>query len=196
MLKTDADRDIKYNGNNWAYQVKTILNELGMSDIWYQQNNTVNLAILKQRITDTYTQSWYASINNSRRLKSYCIFKHNFSPEKYTECIKTNKTRIALTRFRVSSHDLAIETGRYNNIDVDERKCIHCQMNAIENEYHFLLVCPKYRDLRRNFFKPYYCHWPTLAKFETLMSDSSTKMINSLAKFIYHAFQLRSKDGT
>lgn len=34
MLKLDADNNITYNGQNWAYQIKTILNKLGLSDKW------------------------------------------------------------------------------------------------------------------------------------------------------------------
>jgi len=35
-------------------------------------------------------------------------------------------------------------------------------MNMIENEYHFLSVCPFYQDLRRTLLPNYYCSWHTL----------------------------------
>ena len=101
------------------------------------------------------------------------------------------KFRVSLTKFRLSSHDLAIETGRYTNMPRDQRICLQCNMNMVETEYHFLLVCPKYRELRHNFLKRYYCHWPNLFKFENIMSSQCNKTINNLAKFIYYGFKLR-----
>ena len=85
-----------------------------------------------------------------------------------------------------------IETGRYENIPREQRVCQFCNMRKVEDEYHFLLVCPNYRDLRRNFFKPYFCHWPTLIKFEILLSKTSKPFITSLAKFIYFATKKRN----
>ena len=53
-----------------------------------------------------------------------------------------------------------------------------------------LLVCPKFRDLRRKFLKPYYCHWPNYFKLEILMSTQNTKLITNLAKYIYQATKI------
>ena len=97
-----------------------------------------------------YNQKWYSDINNSSRLQSYSIFKHNLTLEKYLKISMENKYKYALSRFRTSSHDLLIETGRYENIPRDQRLCKSCDMKKIESEYHFLLACPKLRDLRKN----------------------------------------------
>ena len=64
-------------------------------------------------------------------------------------------------------------------------------MNTIENAYHFLLICPLYIHLRRNYLKPYYCHWPTLNKFDKLMASKNKNEIPNLSKFIYFAAKLR-----
>lgn len=192
MLASDAESDISYNEMNWAYNIKTILNEIGMANLWHNQAFiAINYLTIKQRILDIYKQSWYAKINNSGRLSSYCLFKHEFESEKYLSCISENKYRIAYSRLRLSSHDLAIETGRYTNIERKYRKCLQCNMGAVESEYHFILVCPKYRDLRYKFFSPYFCRWPNIHKFVDLMSSKSPRTINLLAKFTYFAFKLR-----
>ena len=77
---------------------------------------------------------------------------------------------MALTRFRTSSHSLLIETGRHNGTPRDERICKSCNTKQIESEYHFLLVCPFYRDIRAKYFTPYLCRWPNIHKFETLFN--------------------------
>jgi hypothetical protein len=136
-------------------------------------------------------QEWYTSINNSSRLETFALFKHKFQQEKYLEIISENKYRIALTRFRISSHDLLIETGRHTNIDRQNRICKNCNMNMIESEYHFLLVCPKYRDLRKKYIKPYYQSWPNIQKFINLLSSYSKCTLNNLAKYIFYSNKIR-----
>ena len=37
-------------------------------------------------------------------------------------------------------------------------------MNVLEDEYHFLLVCPAYRSFRSLYLPRYYCAWPKLYK--------------------------------
>jgi len=193
MLKTDVENRHYYNRNNWAYQLKHILDTCGLSYIWHNQSTMpVNYTIVKNRILDMYKQSWYSGINNPGRLETYSLFKNEFIFENYLDFITIRKYRIALTRFRVSSHDLAIERGRYINVPRNERKCIYCNSNILENEYHFLLICPRYSDLRSQFIKRYYYTWPTLQKFVNLLTCNSKKTIIDLSKFIYFANKLRT----
>lgn len=191
-LKDDTESGRNYNGKNWAFQIKSILQQHGLGYIWTQQFDIeIPYNTIKQRIFDMYHQKWYSDINNSSRLQAYCSYKHDFKLEKYLSVVMENKFKIALSRFRTSSHNLMVETGRYNNTPRNQRLCLSCNMQTIENEYHFLLVCPKYRELRNKYFKPYYCHWPSLNKFESLLTTSSTKVICNLSKFIYFANNLR-----
>ena len=50
--------------------------------------------------------------------------------------------RRAITKLRISSHRLKIETGRYLKLKVNKRLCNKCDLNKIEDEIHFLLECP------------------------------------------------------
>jgi hypothetical protein len=193
MLKRDTDNNNSYNGHNWAYNIKTLLENLGLSEIWLNHLTIdIPLHFIIQRLKDTYIQSWISNIDNASRLSSYCRYKHKFTIEPYLNFLN-DKYRIALTKFRLSSHSLAIETGRYQNIPQHDRKCNLCNLNAIENEYHFLLVCPKFIDLRRKYFKPYFCHWPSIYKFDNLMSSSNKKNLINLSKYIYCATKLRQQ---
>jgi hypothetical protein len=49
-------------------------------------------------------------------LSTYLTVKNNFGFEKYLDKIKNFEQRRTLTRFRISAHKLAIETGRYKGI--------------------------------------------------------------------------------
>ena len=191
-LKADDLNNKTYKNKNWVTQVKSVLYEHGYGYVWLSEEiNNVKLESIKKRIFDNYYQKWYSDINNSSKLKSYSIFKHTFNREKYLDVIKERHLKTSLAKFRTSAHQLAIETGRYTNTPQNERHCKSCNMNLIESEYHFLLVCPKYRELRSKYFTSYFCHSPSLNKFDSLMSSNSKKTIYNIAKFIYYANKIR-----
>ena len=66
-------------------------------------------------------------------------------------------------------------------------------MQQTESEYHFMLVCPAYRDLRVKFLPRYCMSWPTLNKFDHLMKQNGNKVLTNAAKFISAATKLRSE---
>ena len=82
MLRNDADNNISYNKHNWAYQIKSMLQSLGLEYLWSnQQHCDIFLPEIKQRILAQYYQSWYNEINNSQSLASYSRIKHSFELE-------------------------------------------------------------------------------------------------------------------
>lgn len=176
---------------NWAWHIKHELDSIGFSDIW-----TIQLLIdilfkqIKLRITDSYKYSWFSKIVNSSRLSTHTYLKYDFGFENYLNELLIPKFRTTLTRFRISAHSLTIETGSHQNIEKkNERKCIFFNMNAIESEYHFKLVCPNYSDLRQKYLPRYYCRWPTINKFTAVMSKQSKYHIEYLSRCLYFAFQ-------
>ena len=67
--------------------------------------------------------------------------------------INVSKYRIAISRLRLSSHHLAIETGRHAKpkIPIERRFCTFC-LDKIDDEIHFLIECKKYQILRKHMF--------------------------------------------
>ena len=149
------------------------------------------LKSIKRRMLDNYYQKCYSEINNSSKHKSYTLFKHAFNREQYWDFIKDPYLKYSLAKFRTCAHELAIETGRYTNTPQNERLCRSRNINLVESEYPFLLVCPKYRELRTTFFKPYYRCCPSLNKFASLICSYNNKTIYNIFKFIYFANQIR-----
>ena len=54
-----------------------------------------------------------------------------------------------ITRWRLSNHDLKIETGRYIGIPKIERICDTC--GILEDEQHVIFVCIRYHEFRQKF---------------------------------------------
>ena len=65
-----------------------------------------------------------------------------------------------IARVRTSSHDLNVERGRYDNIERRNRLCACCELNDVEDEFHFVLKCPKFHSLRIKYIKPFYFQKP------------------------------------
>ena len=86
---------------------------------------------------------------------------------------------------------LMVEEERFHNIERSMRSCQFCNMNMEEDEFHFLLVCPTYRNLRNTVLPSYYCRWPTITIFKLLLFNSSKITLQRLAKFVYLAFEHR-----
>ena len=71
-----------------------------------------------------------------------------------------------LTRLRVSSHRLEVECGRWarpERTPFDDRKCKLC--HKLEDEYHIVLECPLYTDLRKQTISKFYWGRPNMPKF-------------------------------
>ena len=95
MLKHDAANNISYNGANWAFQIKSLLDELGLTYVWLRQGDiTIPFTLIKQRILDLYKKTWYAEINNSNRLLMYSRFKHELDFENHLDFISEKNIRL------------------------------------------------------------------------------------------------------
>jgi hypothetical protein len=57
-----------------------------------------------------------------------------------------------------------------------------CNNNDIEDEYHFILECSKYVEIRRKYIKPYYCINPSAFKLTQLLSVQNIKELNKYFK--------------
>lgn len=99
-----------------------------------------------------------------------------------------------MTRLRLASHSLRIQTGRFgpNRIDREHRTCLLCEKTEVEDEFHFVLVCHVFADLRKKYIDKYYYVRPSAFKFIQLLQNESKTVLIKLAKFIKEAFIFRN----
>ena len=140
-----------------------------------------------------------------KKLRMYAEFKHVIKYESYLRTIKIPKYRIMLSKFRLSSHDLEIERGRYGHKSTspEERCCKFCQSNGdliTEDEFHFLMVFPLYKSKREKLFQNIYEVFPNIRQdslkiqFLWLMSQENEKCTTDIAKFVAQSMTLRTKE--
>ena len=117
------------------------------------------------------------------------MFKEEFVLEKYLVKLP-DRYRISLCKLRTSSHCLAIEQGRYRNIQRNERLCEFC--NVIGDEFHFLFECKhdKLVELRSIYIPRYYRTNPNSIKFNQLLGSTNNCVLLNLGKYCYEGFKV------
>ena len=130
-------------------------------------------------------------LNNSRKCYLYKYLTDSHIMYYYIRKSLPEKYFFVLTQFRLSSHDLLIEKGRYQNIPREERICEKCSLHEIEDEFHFIFICPCYKDLRVRYISKYYYTRPSMFKLVQLLSIRNKKKLCNLGKFIYYAMVKR-----
>ena len=181
----------------WASPIKSMLFRFGFGYIWISQdvgNSKLLMHLFTERLKDCYFQEWLSKVADSEKAEHYKHFKSLLEVEKYLTLELCFKFRQALAKFRCSSHNLMIEKGRHLDLDRIFRNCPFClkrNIYTIEDEYHFLMVCPQYEDIRYIYFPENMLNYVTIDKFYNFISSRNEQMITSLAKYLYYAFERR-----
>ena len=89
-------------------------------------------------LNDHFVQCWEYEKSKSSKLSFYHSLKNKFAREMYIDCVKGFSRRYNTTKLRISSHDLEIERGRYDDTPKELRVCNWCNTSMgqkiIENE--------------------------------------------------------------
>ena len=114
-----------------------------------------------------------------------------FTFQPYLNVCGITKIRYYLTRLRVPSHRLYIESGRWakpNPVPVEDRQCNIC--NTLEDEYHFLLECSLYTNLRCQYIPRYFRFRPNMQTLIELITNENSVIIKHLGIYVCKAFEL------
>ena len=82
--------------------------------------------------------------------------------------------RVQFTRLRVMSHNLKIETGRWNRTAREGRVC-QCDLSSVQTENHVLLECPLSAHVRLRY---------QMLPLESISSLMKCKNVTDLCNFV------------
>ena len=89
--------------------------------------------------------------------KTKTVTYRNINPTLSVHNMYTNRDRYVadyrrteMTRFRVGSHRLKVETGRWSRLPKEERTCL-CIVGGVQDEEHVVFKCEYTRDLREKY---------------------------------------------
>ena len=187
--------------NNWCSNVMQLARsyDLDISNLDFSDSTKL---YIKNEIKRKFISDWLLKINdtvNNPGLRLYKMFKFEFKCEPYLQNVKQFKHRKMFTKLRTSSHLLEIEHGRHLGRLVQNRLCAVC--GVVEDESHFIMVCPLYIDLRNEFLTKIDSMFPMLNQFSSydkfifLMGFADSSVHCLFSKFIYDAFNVRSGLG-
>jgi len=133
-------------------------------------------------------------------LRTYHIIKDDFIMEPYLYLVNKTKYRKAISKLRCSSHTLSIEKGRHNKpkTPLCDRKCLLCSQDQIEDEKHFVLKCPFYKEERGELYCNVVCINPDFEnidddrKFSFLLCSSDERILTWFGKFLHLCFYKRN----
>ena len=77
-----------------------------------------------------------------------------------------------------------IETGRWQNIERENRKCVLCNSDAIGDEYHYIFNCSAFDNCRKQCIAFYNRNRTNTLKFYDLMNSPKCTELNELCKLI------------
>ena len=145
-----------------ASVVRVVLTELGMEK--FLQNNKVDLLNcpvkqLSKQLQNKYELYFNETLRSTHgtsgkggnKLRTYAEMKGAHKMELYLNCGLPKSYMKNIASFRLSTHKLEVEVGRYHKpkpIPAEERICRQCDTGKMENEFHLMFECDKYNSLR------------------------------------------------
>ncbi len=136
----------------------------------------IRLNHIVQRSKNAYQECWTNQTKTQHKLNFYLALKRQYNLPEYLFSVRDPKQRKILTKYRLSYHGFAIETGRHKKswLPPEERVCSHWTAGEVETEMHFLLKCDKYGDVRTEY----------LQRFDSLMRDFSVLHENNKLRIL------------
>ena len=174
---------------NWVSQIINLMKTYDLTSA------DLSLNLVKNKIIQNFNCTLLDRIKNcglGKKLRTYNTFKHVIKFEPCLDFIENTSQRKIYSRFRLSSHDLEIERGRYGmkSTPSDERLCTLCNLDGVEDEFHFLMICPRYEHERNYVLNDIHQSFPSITylqlrdKFIWLMSQENKFITLKLAYFL------------
>ena len=139
---------INFNEHSWCGYLCNMLEELCKVD-YIIDGKLLNLENIKD-LFDLMHVHWSNNIGFKLKLRNYTKFKQDISLEHYL--VKSSRSqRSLLAQLRIGILPLQIEVGRYYRKQLNERLCLICSDDVIEDECHFLCYCSGYKTEREKF---------------------------------------------
>lgn len=172
-----------------------------------QEHNRRISNVVGEKLRLIYNHQWRQIINNikvgpvkgNEKLRTYCTFKDCFCLEPYL--LNHNfKSRRNLTKLRTSAHKLEIETGRHKKpfISAELRWCKCCNLEVAEDEYHFIMTCPRFTTQREKLWADLgeFCDfrgWSASFKFKFIMTGgmNDSEILGHIFTFLDSIWLLR-----
>ena len=172
------------------------VNDLNIRSILKGNSSVYNkLKVLSEKVI-------FKQVSKSNKLQVLTSVKTVYGIEPYLYNLQNPSDRKAVTKYRISAHKLPVESGRYLNIDRQERYCKFCHV-YVGDENHCLLRCfhPALTMLRKTFLNDIYRINPQVKSlprdclFVYLLSFKDKSIMHNTAKYISDILELHEMEN-
>ena len=211
----------------WLSRVNKIQQLLGIVNLPYWKGSGKKITSSLKSKFDRY---WLECVNKIKtghdqldhnKLRTYNTLKASFTREPYLDLVRNRNQRAFLSRLRVSSHNLAIERGRWTRpvTPASARFCGYCSHSTspstptatptspppaspqkqVDTEFHFLTQCNAFVSERNLVYGEMSAHVPNFAqmsdqqKFATMLCPTTAHSAKLIHRFIKLMFEGREK---
>ena len=172
---------------NWIITIEKLINTLNIAD---KIDDPSKFRHATQESLERKWKTWWRqALDNPElsRLTFYREIKNEYGYEEYLNLTNFHQRKL-VSKLRCSDHALEIEKGRHKPANVRKRKeerfCIYCDKNAVEDEKHFLYDCTLYDELRKQY------HIWRDETYALFLKDN----LSETKDFIFKAFSLREEN--
>ena len=200
-------RNYLTKNSGWVTKIKHLLDAYGMSNLILNIFQVLNGDIDKKEYKNKHKffQKRAKDCSIQTLLYTYKNEKNNFSSQtkelfekgRYLHLHNFNN-RNAITKIRPSSHNFAINTTKWYNLQEEMKICKNCEKKEIENKIHIIFSCNKYDNIPTKAFNDINevdnIKLPIGNKVEKLklfFTKSSLKACSIFGQFLMRAFESR-----
>ena len=107
----------------------------------------------------------------------------------------SHNKRSLFAQIRTGVLPLRVETGRFMGLPLQERQCVYCQNESVEDEHHFLFLCSAWNEIRSPFLdkckevNPEFDNLDEVEQFRFVMNEEQIQL--DTAEFVCKAFYAR-----
>ena len=186
------DKELSNYHTNWSSDLYDILSEFEL-EYSFDDMSYIDIKGFEELMLRRTAKTWKDTITFKPKLRTYVKFKTEFGKEAFLTGYMSRYQRSLLAQFRSGILPLHVETGRWQNKPWAERTCKLCNLECVEDEFHFLCICDLYNVDRNNLFErvgtknPEFSILPMEDKFIYLLRFENKEV----AKYLELAFETR-----
>lgn len=187
----------KNKQGNWLSKIENIISYYNIDmkeDMSYKQIVTTSKISIYTKEQEKI-MSGIMDTNLYPKLRTYRQFKTDFRLEPYLTLNTNKKIYTKIARFRCSSHNLKVETGRHERpiTPLINRICDKCSSNETEDELHCLIICSSHEHQRSILFdttRKFISNFDALSrdeKFKAILQSREPDILRALGNFLNKA---------
>lgn len=177
---------------NWSSELSQILQSLNLPNT-FAERSECDMSNVTQCYHTRSNAEWLTNLLYKPKLRNYRLIKESLECEPYVAVNLDRTDRSFLAQYRMGILPIAVETGRFRNVALENRVCVVCHSGQVEDEEHLLESCQAYLDLRENLYRYISTKFPNFANLT--VHDKLKCMYRNcprqLAKFVRDAFYRR-----